>query len=133
MCLCPEQTEAASRDETCFVMTLRASRWLSGKRTHLPVQEAQEMLVPYLGWENPLEKEMATNSSILAWEIPWAEEPGKLQIRGSQGVQHRFVTEHTHTCMLLALTCRLISVVTMLKKGSSQVSHKAMCLLDCSG
>ena len=39
------------------------------------------------GWEDPLEKEMATHSSILAWEIPWAEEPGRLQSIGSQKSQ----------------------------------------------
>ena len=41
-----------------------------------------------LGWEDPLEKEMATHSSTLAWEIPWAEEPGGLQSMGSQRVRH---------------------------------------------
>ena len=41
-----------------------------------------------LGWEDPLEKEMATHSSILAWRIPWAEEPGGLQSMGSQRVAH---------------------------------------------
>ena len=40
---------------------------------------SQEMQVQSLGWEDPLEKEMATHSSILAWEIPWTEEPGGLQ------------------------------------------------------
>ena len=40
-----------------------------------------------LGWEDPLEKEMATHSSILAWEIPWTEEPGGLQSVGSQKSQ----------------------------------------------
>ena len=39
-----------------------------------------------LGWEDPLEKEMETYSSILAWEIPWTEEPGGLQFMGSQKV-----------------------------------------------
>ena len=43
---------------------------------NLPV--IQEMQVPSLGREDPLEKEMATHSSILAWEIPWAEKPGRL-------------------------------------------------------
>ena len=37
-----------------------------------------------LGWEDPLEKEMATHSSILAWKIPWTEEPGRLQCMGLQ-------------------------------------------------
>ena len=44
----------------------------------------QEMGVQSLGWEDPLEKEMATHSSILAWRIPWTEEPGRLQFTGSQ-------------------------------------------------
>ena len=44
----------------------------------------QEMHILSLGREDPLEKEMATHSSILAWEIPWTEEPGGLQSRGSQ-------------------------------------------------
>ena len=39
-----------------------------------------------LGWEDPMEKEKTTHSSILAWNIPWTEEPGGLQSRGSQGV-----------------------------------------------
>ena len=46
------------------------------------------MLVPSLGQENSLEKEMAIRSSILAWEIPWTEEPGGLQFKGLQRVRH---------------------------------------------
>ena len=44
----------------------------------------QETQVRFLGWEDPLEKEMATHSSILAWKIPWTEEPGGLHPMGSQ-------------------------------------------------
>ena len=44
----------------------------------------QESRVQFLGWEDLLEKEMATHSSILAWEIPWTEEPGRLQSMGLQ-------------------------------------------------
>ena len=44
----------------------------------------QETQVGFLGQEDPLEKEMAIHSSILAWEIPWTEEPGRLQSKGSQ-------------------------------------------------
>ena len=44
----------------------------------------QETWVRFLGWKDPLEKEMATHSSILAWKIPWTEEPGRLQSMGSQ-------------------------------------------------
>ena len=47
--------------------------------------------VPSLGQEDPLEKEMATHPSILAWEIPWTEEPGGLQPMGSQRVGHSLV------------------------------------------
>ena len=50
-----------------------------------------------LGWEDPLERETAIHSSILAWEIPWTEEPGGLQSMGSQRVGHDRVTEHAHT------------------------------------
>ena len=46
------------------------------------MQETQETLVRSLGWEDPLEKEMATHSSILAWKISWIEEPGGLQFMG---------------------------------------------------
>jgi len=44
----------------------------------------QETQVGFPGWEDPLEKEMATQSTILAWRIPWTEEPGRLQSMGSQ-------------------------------------------------
>ena len=47
-----------------------------------------ETLVRFLGREDPLEEEMATHSSTLAWEIPWTEEPGSLQSMGSQRVGH---------------------------------------------
>ena len=56
----------------------------------------QETRVRSVGWEDLLEKEMATHSSILAWEIPWTEEPGSLQSMGLQGVGHDWVTEHTN-------------------------------------
>ena len=53
---------------------------------HLPAM--QETCVRSLGQEDPLEKEMATHSTILAWRIPWMEEPGELQSMGSQRVGH---------------------------------------------
>ena len=59
-----------------------ASPWLSSKNNLSAMQESQELCVSYLGREDPLEKEMATHSSILAWRIPWTEEPGGLQSRG---------------------------------------------------
>ena len=58
---------------------------------HLPAM--QEMWVRFLGWKDPLEKEMATHSSILGWRIPWTEEPRKLQSMGLQRVGHHLVTK----------------------------------------
>ena len=52
------------------------------------MQEPQEMQIQSLGWEDPLEECMVTHSSILAWRIPWTEEPGRLQSMGSQRVGH---------------------------------------------
>ena len=54
------------------------------------------MQFPSLGWEDPLEKEMTTHPSILAWEIPWTEEPGGLQPMGSQRVRHDLASEQQH-------------------------------------
>ena len=57
----------------------------------LPIQEMQ---VQSLCWEDPLEKEMTTHSSILAWRIPWTEEPGRLQSMRSQRVRHDSTDVH---------------------------------------
>ena len=56
----------------------------SGRRTPLPMQETKETGLQSLGPDDPLEEGMATHSSILAWRIPWTEEPGRLQSIGSQ-------------------------------------------------
>ena len=53
---------------------------------HLPAM--WETRIQSLGQEDPLEKEMATHSNILAWKIPWMEEPGRLQSMGSQRIGH---------------------------------------------
>ena len=50
-------------------------------------EELKEMWVQSLSWKDPLEEEMATHSNILAWEIPWTEEPGRLQSVGLQRVR----------------------------------------------
>ena len=57
----------------------------------------QEPWVQFLVWEDPLEEEMATHSSILAWKIPWTEEPGGLQSVGLQRVRHDLATEQQQT------------------------------------
>ena len=64
----------------------------------LPMQKTQEMQVVSLGWEDALEKERATHSSILAWENPWTEEPGGLQSMGVPKSQTQLIIyTHTHT------------------------------------
>ena len=83
----------------------------------------QETRVQSLGQEDPLEKEMATYSSILAWRIPWTEEPGRLQSMGLQRVKHDLVTEqqqqdvytvgggiyfHSHLVNVCNLYCRVV-------------------------
>ena len=57
-----------------------------------------ETRVGPLGQEDPLEKGMATHSSILSWEIPWTEEPGELQSTGPQRVRYDLKTEHQQSC-----------------------------------
>ena len=61
---------------------------------NLPATAGDAGLIP--SREDPLEEQMATHSSILAWEIPWTEEPGGLQSMGSQRVGHDLVTEQEH-------------------------------------
>ena len=58
------------------------------------MHKMQETRVQSLGWEDPLEEELATHSSILAWRIPWTEELGRLWSKASQRVGHNWVTEH---------------------------------------
>ena len=62
-------------------------RWWSGKEFACHCRRCQ-IWVQSLGWEDSLEKEMSTYSSILAWKISWTEEPGRLQSLGSKKVGH---------------------------------------------
>ena len=66
------------------------ARWFKKKKIRLSVQETR---VRSLGREDPLKKEMAADSSVLAWEIPWTEEPGRHQSVESQRVRHDLTTE----------------------------------------
>ena len=69
---------------------------------NLPCQSRRSKTqVWYLGWENPLEEELATHSSILAWKTPWTEEPNRLQGTGSQRIGHDWAQTHTHTHSLI--------------------------------
>ena len=68
----------------------------------------QETQVQSLGQEDPLEKKMATHSSILAWEILWTEEPGRLQTIRLQSVGHDLATEHHHQSIDLRIISLLV-------------------------
>ena len=57
----------------------------------------KDMRVRSLGWGDPLDEEMATHSSVLAWEVPWTKEPGGLQSMGSQRARHDLATAHART------------------------------------
>ena len=72
--------------ETFETIPLLLASLVAQRLKRLPAM--QETWVRSLGWEDPLEKEMATHSSILAWRIPWTEEPGGLQSTGLQRVGH---------------------------------------------
>ena len=76
-----------------YVFTWVRASLVAQRLKHLPAM--RETWVRSLGWEDPLEKEMATHSSTLAWRIPWREEPGRLQSMGSQRVGHDWVTSLT--------------------------------------
>ena len=67
----------------------------------------QETQVCSLGWEDPLEKEMANHSSIIAWRIPWTEEPGGLQSIGSQRVGHNLVNKPPTTHSEYRVPCKV--------------------------
>ena len=66
----------------CTITELIVAFLIAQSVKNLPA--IQETGVQFLGWEDPLEKEMATHSSVLTWKIPWTEAPGKLQSVGLQ-------------------------------------------------
>ena len=70
---------------------------------NLPVMQQTQVLS--MGWENPLEKEMATHSSILAQRIPWTEERGEPQSMGLQRVRHDWTTNTWSLLMYLRALC----------------------------
>ena len=75
-----------SRFVTAFLPRFSLASLVAHTLKHLPAM--QETWVRSLGWEDPLDKEMATHSSVLAQRIPWMEEPGGLQSTGSQRIGH---------------------------------------------
>ena len=81
-------------------MSYHEDRYHSEGQQSLPIfsQQFHKQWITWvwsLGWEDPLEKEMATHSGILAWKVPWMEKPGRLQSMGSQRVRHDWATSLT--------------------------------------
>ena len=78
--------------DLCLLVLLMSILWgfPGGSVVENPpaMQEMQEMLVQSLSWEDPMEEGMATHANILAWRIPWIEEPDRIQSIGSQRVRH---------------------------------------------
>ena len=81
-----------------FYLPRYTCSWVSLMTQMVKNQPAiQETGVRSLRWEDPMEKKMTTHSSILAWRIPWMEEPGGLQTMRSQRIGHSLAT-NTHSC-----------------------------------
>ena len=78
----------------------------------------QETWVQCLGWKDALEEEMATDSSVLAWKIPWTEEPGGLQSMGLQRVRQDWVT-NTFTFTIMSTLVLDVGYQGFLKKWSN--------------
>ena len=106
--------------------------------------ELQEMQVQSLGQEDPLEEEMATYSSILAWRIPWTEEPGGLQSMRSQRLIHDWTTEQEHklisspenefrtqTYFLIMLAFYSVKKKTLQEKSSNKMSDLLVVWICC--
>ena len=68
----------------------------------------KEMWVQSLGWEDPLEEGMATHSSILAWKIPWIEEPVRLQSMASQRAKHDLAIKHINLSTQFVFESKII-------------------------
>ena len=93
---------------------------------HLPAM--WETRAGSLGWEDPLEKEMATHSSTLAWKIPWTKEPGGLQSMGLQRVRHDRATSLSFT--EFKLSCVIVSSGPTERKKEGKTKTKTNVLSD---
>ena len=97
-------SDGAQQCSPFYLSTFQSQLWLVGKL--FPIAQGVKNLLPMqetwvwpLGQEVPLEKGMAIHSNILAWRIPWTEEPGGLLSKGSQRVGHNWATNNTTTTM----------------------------------
>ena len=95
--------------------------WYHVRLKHLPAM--RETQVRSLGWEDPLEKTMATHSSTLAWKIPWTKEPGRLQSMGPQRVGHNWVTSLSLSAHFLCAVGQITYLSLILFIGQKWVSN----------
>ena len=102
----------------------------SAVKNPFAMQEMQEMRVGSPGQEDPLEEGMATRSSILAWKIPWTEEPGGLQSMGLHRIRHGWIDwacTHIHIQFVYIIPCpSLSSPHSQNPKQQSQMNHRAL-------
>ena len=110
--LCKREHSNLFHDKRHISMYLRASL-VAQLVKNLPAM--QETQVQSLDWENPLEKEIATQSSILAWRIPWTGHPGGLQSMGSQRIGHDWDTHFHFSSMYLHQWGQSIALYTSYK------------------
>ena len=105
--LAGEHYVAALRSSYCIapseLQAFTMAQWVN----NLPAM--QETWIQFLGQEDPLEEEMATHFSILAWKIPWAEEPGRPQSKELQRVEHDWVTKPIRATDVKESKCKLRS------------------------
>jgi len=87
-----------------------------------------ETWVRSLGWEDPLEKEMAIHSSTIAWKIPWTEEPGRLQSMGSQRVGHDWATSLLHVTSHSLISVELLEINI---KRYLKIAHMFSSAMSC--
>ena len=87
----------------------------------------QETWIRFLGQEDPLEKEMATGSSTLAWKIPWTEEPGRLQFTGSLRVGHNWATSlHFTCCSMSSYNCCFLTCIQISEEAGQVVWYSQL-------
>ena len=114
-------------------LTTNGASLVAQKVKHLPAM--WETRVWSLGWEDPLEKAMATHSSTLAWKIPWMEEPGRLHSLGSQRVRHYWATSFsfflTSNSQNIDLWSKYLGFRSLLKNGFQELFFFLIWIPSC--
>ena len=116
--------------EIISVLNILRASLVAQRLKRLPTM--RETWVRSLGWEDPLEKEMAIHSSILAWRIPWTEEPGGLQSTGSQRVGHYWATSlHFNILICPGILMENLMTSQKLTKGLNELANMLITFMVC--